>query len=113
VKLGTLTLIRIPISSLECAQRIAARFCLNNYQPIDSVTGILRDLGWFSLETRRTIARLNLMYKICHGTIDIDKNSYLCPHSNCRVKTRSSHDHKFLDIKATKDVYFIPFFHVP
>ena len=49
------------ISSLERVQRKAAHFCLNNYQPTDSVTGMLRDLGWFSLETRRTIARLNLM----------------------------------------------------
>ena len=98
------------ISSLERVQRKAARFCLNNYQSTDSVTGMLRDLGWFSLETRRTIARLNLMYKVCHGTVDIDKNSYLRPHSNCRVKTRSSHDCKFLDINATKDVYFYSFF---
>ena len=50
------------------------------------------------------------MYKICHGTIDIDNNSYLRPYSNCRVKTRSSHDYKFLDIKATKNVYFYSFF---
>ena len=63
------------ISSLERVQRKAARFCSNNYQP----TGMLRDLGWFSLETRRTIARLNLMYKICFGTVDVDKNSYLRP----------------------------------
>ena len=61
------------ISSLERGQRKAARFCSNNYQPTDSVTGMLRDLGWFSPETRRTIARLNLMYKICHCTVDIDK----------------------------------------
>ena len=98
------------ISSLERVQRKAARFCLNNYQPTDSVTGMLRDLGWFSLETRRTIARSNLMYKVCHGTVDIDKNSYLRPHSNCRVKTRSSHDYKLLDINATKDIYFYSFF---
>ena len=101
------------ISSLERAQRKAARFCSNNYQPTDSVTGMLRHLGWFSLETRGTIARLNLMYKICHGTVDIDKNSYLRPHSNCRVKTRSSHDYKFLNINATKDVDFFSFFHLP
>ena len=98
------------ISSLERVQRKAARFCSNNYQPTDSVTGMLRDLGWFSLETRRTIATLNLMYKICHGTVDIDKNSYLRPHSNCRVKTRCSHDYKFFNINATKDVYFYSFF---
>ena len=64
------------ISSLERVQRKAARFCSNNYHPTDSVSGMLSDLGWFSLETRRTIARLNLMYKIGHGTVDIDKNSY-------------------------------------
>ena len=98
------------ISSLERVQRKAARFCLNNYQPTDSVTGMLRDLGWFSLGTRRTIPRLNLMYKTCHGTVDIAKKSYLRPHSNCRVKTRSGHDHKFLDIKAKKDVCFYSFF---
>ena len=34
------------ISSLERVQRKAARFCLNNYQPTDSVTGMLRDFGW-------------------------------------------------------------------
>ena len=67
-------------------------------------------IGWFSLETRRTIARLNLMNKICHGTVDIDKNSYLRPHSNCRVKTRSGRDYKFLNINSTKDVYFYSFF---
>ena len=50
------------------------------------------------------------MYKILHGTVDIDKNSYLRPHTNCRVKTCSSHDYKFLDMKATKDVYFYSFF---
>ena len=64
------------ISSLERVQRKAARFCSSNYHPTDSVTRMLSDLGWFSLETRRTIARLNLMYKIGHGTVDIDKNSY-------------------------------------
>ena len=67
-------------------------------------------LGWFSLETRRTIARLNMMFKVGLGTVDIDKNSYLRPHSNCRVKTRSSHDYKFLNINATKDVYFYSVF---
>ena len=98
------------ISSLERVQRKAARFCLNNYQPIASVTEMLSELGWSSLETRRTIARLNLMYKICHGNVDIDKNSYLCSSKICGTRTRSSHDHKFFNINATKDVYFYSFF---
>ena len=98
------------ISSLEHVQRKAARFCLNNYQPTASVTEMLSELGWSSLETRRTIARLNLMYKICHGNVDIDKNSYLCSSKICGTRTRSSHDYKFFNINATKDVYFYSFF---
>ena len=98
------------ISSLERVQRKAARFCLNNYQPTASVTEMLSELGWSSLETRRTIARLNLMYKICHGNVDIDKNSYLCSSKICGTRTRSSHDYKFFNINATKDVYFYSFF---
>ena len=38
------------------------------------------------------------------------RRSYLRQHSNCRVKTRSSHDYKFLNINVTKDVYFYSFF---
>lgn len=98
------------ISSLERVQRKAARFCLDNYQPTASVTGTLRDLGWSSLESRRTIARLNLVYKICHGIVDIDQNSYLRSHTNCGAKTRSSHNYEFLNANAIKDVYFYSFF---
>ena len=98
------------ISSLERVQRKAARFWLDNYQHTASVTGTLRDLGWSSLESRRTIARLNLVYKICHGIVDIDQNSYLRSHTNCGAKTRSSHNYVFLNVNATKDVHFYSFF---
>jgi len=98
------------ISSLERVQRKAARFCLENYQHTASVTGTLRDLGWFSFEARSTIARLNLVYKICHGIVDIDQNSYLRSHTNCGAKTRSSHNYEFLNVNVTKDVYFYSFF---
>ena len=79
-------------------------------QPTASVTRMLSDLGWSSLETRRTIARLSLLYKICHGIVDIDQSSYLHPHTNCDAKTCLSHDYKFLNVNATKDVYFYSFF---
>lgn len=50
------------------------------------------------------------MYKICHGNVYIDKNSYLCPSKICEARTRSSHNYKFLNIKATKNVYLYSFF---
>ena len=86
-------------------QRKTIRFCSNNYQPTDSVIGKSRDLGRFSLGTRRTTARLNLMYKIYHGTVDVDKNNYLRPQSNYRAKTCSSYYYQFLKINATQCVF--------
>ena len=50
VKLRTPTLKRTFHLLNVTVQRKAARFCLNNYQPTDIVTGKLRDLGWFSLK---------------------------------------------------------------
>ena len=50
------------------------------------------------------------MYKICHGIFDIDQNSYLRPHTSCGAKTHFSHDYKFLNVNAIKDVCFYSFF---
>ena len=52
------------IASLERIQKKAARFCSNNYHPTASVTEMVQDLGWMSLELRRTTTRLNLLYKM-------------------------------------------------
>ena len=44
----------------------------------------LRDLGhlgWPSLESRNEMSRFTLLYKMCYGLVDIDVNSYLCPHN--------------------------------
>jgi len=41
------------INSLERVQRKAARFCTNGYQPTASVTDMIRELGWQTLEQRR------------------------------------------------------------
>ena len=50
---------------------------------------MLHDLGWTSLELRRTMTRLTLLYKMSRGQIDIDVNTYLKPHIERR--TRGSH----------------------
>ena len=69
------------IDSLERVQRKAARFCCNNYQPTASVTAMIQDLGWKTLESRRTMTRLTLLYKMSRGEIDIDTDSFLRPHA--------------------------------
>ena len=41
-------------NSLERVQRKAARFCTNGYHPTASVTDMIRELGWQTLEQRRS-----------------------------------------------------------
>ena len=81
------------ISALERVQRTAARFCSLNYDRYAGVTNVIKDLMWATLETRRRLSILMLMYKRTHGLIDIDTRKYLIQHSESR--TRGSHQFKF------------------
>ena len=69
---------------------------------------MLQDLGWTSLELRRTMTRLNLLYKVSRGHIDIDVNSYLQP--NGKVRTRGSHRYRYRQDKEKRNIYFYSFF---
>ncbi len=53
-------------SRLEKIQRRAARFVLNRHRNTSSVSDMLHQLQWPSLEERRRIARLSMLYKIKH-----------------------------------------------
>ena len=77
------------ISTLERVQRKAARFCLQNFNKTASVTIMLSDLNWDTLETRRKKNRLTLMYKLSHNLVDVNTKEHLIPNSEKR--TRNSH----------------------
>ena len=61
------------ISKIEMVQRRAARWVKNNYSPYESVSNMLDNLGWRSLENRRIDSRLVMFYNIiyCYVTIQI------------------------------------------
>ena len=59
------------IQKIEKVQRRAARFVLNRYKQTDSVTAMLKDLGWQTLKDRRKKARLCMMHKINSGQVHI------------------------------------------
>ena len=107
MQLGT-PVLKKDISALERVQRKAARFCSQNYNRYASVTDMIKDLGWATLETRRRQPRLTLMYKLTRGLIDIDSREYLIQHSESR--TRGSHQFKFRVSYANKDVFKFSFF---
>ena len=95
------------IGALDRVQRKGARFCSQNYKQTASVTDMLADLGWDSLQTRRMKARLTLMYK-SHTLININTDKYLVLHTETR--TRGSHPFKYRAPTTTKDVFKFSYF---
>ena len=49
----------------------AARWVKNSYSSYDSVSNMLEDLGWRSLESRRIDSQLIMFYKIIYGYVAI------------------------------------------
>ena len=68
---------KINIDKTEMTQRRAARWVKSNYSSYDSVTEMLHDLGWRSLEQRQLDARLIMFYKSVYGLVAIQLPSYL------------------------------------
>ena len=85
---------------------VQPRFCSNIYHPTASVTRMLQNLGWTSLELRWTKPRLDLLNNMSSDQIDIDVNCYLQPHSEVRTQV----SHRYRQGKLTKNIYFYSFF---
>ena len=62
---------------IEMVQRRAARYAVNRYHNTSSVTSMLEELKWPTLEERRQRLRLVLMYKIVNGLVKIDATDRL------------------------------------
>ena len=96
------------ISTLERVQRKAARFCPQNFNKTASVTDMLSDLKWNTLETRRKKNRLILMYKLSHNLVDINTEEHLIP--NSEIRKLNSHAFKYRMPKVSEDVFKFSFF---
>ena len=55
------------ISQIEMVQRIAARYILHNYDPMASVTKMLQELQWQTLDNRIIQSSRSLLFKIPHN----------------------------------------------
>ena len=65
------------IDKVESIQRSAARYVVNDYSRQSSITTMLQDLGWDSLQHRREVARVTMMYCITNKLIDIPDNQLI------------------------------------
>ena len=93
---------------LERVQRKAARFCLQNYNRTASITHMLRELEWDTLEMRRKKNRSTLTHKLSHSLVDFKTEKFLVP--NSETWTRWSHAFKYKIPKIRKDVFKFSFF---
>ena len=97
------------INKIEMVQRRAARFVANNYSRAEgSVTSILNDMNWSSLEERRNNTRLTIMYKIHNNDITIPIPQYIRRQNV--TSTRQYHPKKFIPVTTSKNVYKHSFF---
>ena len=91
--------------TVERVQRRAARYVTKRYERTDSVTAMLDDLSWETLEQRRLKARTIMGYRVIHQLVMIPNNQ-LVPTTVC---TRG-HSRKFQQLPARTNYYKHTFF---
>ena len=95
------------ILQLEKVQRRAARWTTSSFDYRSSVTAIVNDLGWRTLEQRRADARLCLFFKMVYGLVAVPLPNYI-EQSN-RI-SRYCHSMTFRQLHTSKDYYKHSFF---
>ena len=92
------------IDCVESVQHRAARFVNSDYSRYSSVSSMLTDLNWPSLQSRRRICDLGMFYKIHRGQVKIS-----LPYDLTSVpaygRTRASHDFKISLPSSSVDAY--------
>ena len=97
----------LDINKLESVQRRAARWVTRDYQYTSSVSSMLQDLNWRTLDQRRIDSRLVLLYKVTYDLVAIPASDYLI--RNTRPSSRN-HPIAYRQITTLKDFYKFTFF---
>ena len=84
---------------IEAVQRQATKFW---QQAPGTVTNLLNDLDWPTLQNRRKSARLTLLHKAMHGESALEILWYT-KERNCQL--RSFHSDKFIELKPNTEAY--------
>jgi len=69
----------LQIQQLEKVQMRAARWIFNEYSRFSSVSAMLIELSWPSLQTRHKISRLKILHRILDHRLAISIPSYYLP----------------------------------
>ena len=85
---------KLLINQIEKVQRTAARWTCWRWRNTSSVSKMLDELEWPSLEARRDESSLLLFHKIHCGAESIEKGKYMIPAYSLKT-TRSSHSAQY------------------
>ena len=94
------------INRIEMLQRRAARWVCNDYSPYSSVTDMLSNLGWRSLELRRYDSCIATFYKIVYGLVAIPVPPYF---EHTMIQTHH-HPLVYRQIHTSFSYYYYSFF---
>ncbi len=96
--------------SIERVQRKAARFVTNEHSREEgTMTKLLRDLEWSTLEARRSVNRLTFFYKILNKHVDIELPHYVTPQKR-NSRGSDINAPKFVQISTIRDIYKYSFY---
>ena len=95
------------IHKIEMVQRRAARYTTNHFRNTSSVSSMIDQLQWESLESTRSKIQLTPFFKVIHNLIDIPADNYLTPSTS---RTRSTHLKKYRQFSPSTDYFKFSFF---
>ena len=99
---------RYLVDDVEKVQCHSARCIYNDYRSDYSVSTMIKNLHWDSLETQRTKSSLVMFYKMINNLAAIPYEHYLKPITNST--TRHSHQHQILPSSSSKNAFKFSFF---
>ena len=93
-------------NKIEMVQRRAARYACNQYHNTSSVTDMIDNLNWPTLQQRRLKTKIIMFYKVVHQIIAVP-STILTPTDS---RTRQAHPYTYRHLQASKDSYKYSFF---
>ena len=87
------------IDRLEAVQRRAARFVVNRYHNTSSVSGMIDQLNWPTLQHRRRVARLAMLRKILNDEAIFNKKNI----NPAPPRRRRGHSQQLVQIQCRRD----------
>ena len=94
-------------SEIEKVQLRAARYTTGRFHNTSSVTSMLDHLEWNSLETRRNIAKVTMLYKCTHNLFAINPDFYISSQTSL---TQHSHSLWYKPFSTSTDYFKFSFF---